>query len=94
MPKLAIDYSKSIIYKLVCADTRIIPCYVGSSTHFKNRKSTHKSSCCNPNNRAHNRHNYAFIRNHGGWENWNMIQVESYPCSTRLDLLQRERLPH
>ena len=27
----------------------------------------------------------------GGFENWNMILVENYPCETNLELLARER---
>ena len=38
MPKENIDYSKTIIYKIVCKDINIKDCYVGSTTNFTNRK--------------------------------------------------------
>jgi hypothetical protein len=38
MPRLPIDYSKSIIYKIVCKDLDVKDCYVGSTTNFTNRK--------------------------------------------------------
>ena len=49
MPKLPIDYSKTIIYKIVCNDTNITDCYVGHTTDITRRKAHHKCSCNNPN---------------------------------------------
>ena len=49
MPKLPIDYSKTIIYKIVCNDTNITDCYVGHTTDFTRRKQLHKNDCNNPN---------------------------------------------
>jgi hypothetical protein len=34
MPKTNIDYSNSIVYKIVCNDLNILFCYVGSTTNF------------------------------------------------------------
>ena len=42
MPKKNIDYSKTIIYKIVCKDLAVKDVYVGSTTHFINRKYGHK----------------------------------------------------
>ena len=42
MPKKNIDYSKTIIYKIVCKDINIKDCYVGSTTDFIRRKNRHK----------------------------------------------------
>jgi predicted GIY-YIG superfamily endonuclease len=47
MPKRIIDYSKTIIYKIVCKDTEIKDVYVGSTTQFTKRKASHKSACHN-----------------------------------------------
>ena len=38
MPQKPIDYSKTIIYRIVCKDINIKECYVGSTTDFKGRK--------------------------------------------------------
>ncbi len=43
MPRNEIDYSKTIIYKIVCNDLTITDCYVGSTTDFKTRKAAHKN---------------------------------------------------
>ena len=45
MPKLSIDYSNSIIYKLCCRDVNVKEIYVGSTTNFRARKNQHKSCC-------------------------------------------------
>ena len=37
MPKLPIDYSKTIIYKIICCDLNIKDCYVGHTTDFTRR---------------------------------------------------------
>ena len=53
MPKVEIDYSKTIIYKLCCKDINITDIYVGHTTNFIKRKNEHKSDCNNPNNVPH-----------------------------------------
>ena len=45
MPKQPIDYSKTIIYRIVCKNPEIKDCYIGSTTDFKSRKQKHKSNC-------------------------------------------------
>jgi hypothetical protein len=34
---------------------------------------------------------YVFIREHGGWDNWQMIEVEKYPCKDMNEACARER---
>ena len=43
MPKDIIDYSKTVIYKIVCRNLDINTVYVGSTTDFTRRKSKPKS---------------------------------------------------
>ena len=86
------DYSKGLIYKLCCKDTDITDIYIGSTTGFRHRKSGHKGSCNNENSTKYNYGVYKFIReNGGGWENWDMVLVEYYPCETKLELEKKER---
>jgi hypothetical protein len=91
MTKIPKDFSKGLIYKIVCLDPDITDCYVGSSTNFKQRKSQHKNTCNSPNQRNYNCNVYKFIREHGGWENWQMLQIEEYPCNSSHELALRER---
>jgi hypothetical protein len=91
MTKIPKDFSKGLIYKIVCLDPEITDCYVGSSTNFKQRKAQHKNRCNNPNNKAYNYNVYKFIREHGGWENFQMLQIEEYPCNSSHELALQER---
>ena len=70
MPRLNIDYSKIVIYKIVCNDLNIPDCYVGSTTNFSRRKNGHKTACNNSNLKNHNLKIYLAIRANSGWDNW------------------------
>lgn len=87
MPVNKIDYSKTIIYRIVCKDTNITDCYVGSTTNFIHRKRQHKKNC-NTNNTFYV---YQFIRDNMGWDNWDMIEIEKYNAIDKLDSHKRER---
>ena len=85
------NYQDALIYKLCCKDTDITDIYIGSTTSFRHRKSEHKSNCNNEKNYKYNRDVYKFIRENGGFNNWDMILIEYYKCDTKLELEKRER---
>ena len=91
MPKTNFDYSKTIIYKICCNDINITDIYIGHTTNFIKRKSTHKATCNHSTNRDYNFKVYQFIRENGGWDNWNMIMIEKYPCNNILEATKKER---
>lgn len=91
MPKIAIDYSNSFVYKLCCNDVDITEIYIGSTSNMRQRKHKHKTACNNPNNKEYNRYKYQFIRDNGGFSNWSMIMIEHVECDTKQELLARER---
>ena len=91
MPKSNIDYSKGIIYKLVSKDLNIKDCYIGSTTNFNKRKNSHKSDCVNEKNPKFNLKVYQFIRENGNFENWDMVEIEKWPCNDKNELFKRER---
>jgi hypothetical protein len=78
------------MYKLCCLDQSINDIYIGHTTDFKNRKRGHKNNCCNENLKEYNFKVYQTIREHGGWENWSMIQIEEYPCNNNREAEARE----
>jgi len=86
MSQNKVDYSKSLIYKIVCNDTNIKNVYIGSTTNFTNRKRQHKCSCNTETTPL-----YKFIRENGGWDNFDMILVDYVPCETKLELHKIER---
>jgi len=81
-------YNNTVIYKIVCKDHKIESLYVGHTVSFNSRKQQHKRTY------EANKFNYKvydFIRNNGGWNNWEMIEIEKYPCNDVNEAKARER---
>jgi hypothetical protein len=91
MPRNPIDYSKTIMYKIVCNDLSIKNVYVGHTTDEKSRKREHKSCCNNPTSSYYHLKVYQFIRDNGGWENWTMLPIETFSCKNKQEATIRER---
>lgn len=91
MPKTNIDYSETFFYKIVCKDLNIKNCYVGHTTNFIKRHYNHKRDCCKETQKNYNAYVYKFIRENGGWENWDMILIEKTSCDNLLEACKKER---
>ena len=91
MPKNNINYSNTIIYKIVCNDLNIKDLYIGFTTDFYNRKSSHKCNCNLENGKNYDLNIYKCIRANGGWNNWSMIEIEKFSCKDSLEARARER---
>ena len=86
------DYSKSVIYMIKKKDDDDNEnVYVGSTKDFTKRKWEHKTRCNNPNSKGYNYKIYKYIRENGGWDEWEMIAIETYPCESKRELEIRER---
>ena len=91
MPRKEMNYTNTHFYKLVCNDLNIKDCYVGHTINFKNRKSAHKRTCYNENDKTrYDKPFYKFIRQNGDWENFDMILMNTEACENRLMALKRE----
>ncbi len=77
-----VDYSKIVIYKIQHQSKDEL-LYVGSTTHFGNRKRQHKQNCYNVNGKPYNYKLYKTIRDNGGWDMFNMVIVKEYPCENK-----------
>ena len=86
-----VQYNLSTIYKLCCKDANIREIYIGSTTNFRHRKNEHKSSCNNENDKKHNTKVYKFIRENGGFENWDMVEIEKVNATDKKHLCKNER---
>lgn len=77
-----INYSITpiIFYKFVCENPEIKSCYVGHTTNFQQRKSSHKSRCHTEQSLKYNLQIYKTIRENGGWNQWKMIEVGRRIC--------------
>ena len=86
-----VNYNNSMIYQICCKDTNIKEVYIGSTVNFKSRKSQHKSMCNNPKGKKYHLKLYQFIRAMGGWENWDMVLIDTVSCENKLELHKIER---
>ena len=80
MPKISIDYSNTVFYKIYCKDINFHDVYIGHTTNFVQRKHSHKRACNKSNHNSHNLKVYKIIRQHGGWDNWNMEIIGFKNC--------------
>ena len=89
MPKLPMDYSKTIIYKIEHIEKEDLV-YVGHTTNFTKRKNCHKSNCKNELSSKHNYKLYQMIRDNEGWDSFRMVEVEKFPCNDKREAEKRE----
>jgi hypothetical protein len=85
------DYENTVIYKIICKDENIKEIYVGHTTDFLYRQWNHIVTCSNEKKEGHNNKLYTTIRANGGWKNWEMIEIESYPCANLEEARLREK---
>ena len=80
MPKVPMDYSNTIIYKIqhIELDELI---YIGHTTNFNKRKYQHKNNSINENAKDHQALLYQTIKNNGGWDMFKMIQIKTFSCA-------------
>jgi hypothetical protein len=69
-------YMNTIIYKIFCKDENIKDVYVGMTTNFESRKFYHERDSETKLLKL-----YQFIRNNGGWSNWDMTILSEYTCT-------------
>ena len=91
MPRLPIDYSRTIIYKICCNDVNIKKVYVGHTTDLTRRRKEHKYNCNLESKKEYDTYKYQFIRDNGGWDNWSLVPVEVFPCNNVNEAHIRER---
>ena len=88
------DYTKTVIYKIVCNNPEVKEIYVGSTCNFAKRKCDHKSTTHNSNSPKYELYLYRYIRYYGGWQNWSMIPIRQYPCVDKMSKLIKEKRTH
>jgi len=93
MPKKPIDYTKPIIfYKFVKKnDPTFINCYVGHTSNWIKRKNSHKERCNTENNKKYNLKVYQIMRENGGWDNFEMIEIKREICIDNIDARKKEQ---
>ena len=79
------------IYKLCINDSSINDFYIGSTYRLRQRKSKHKTRCYDKSKTTYSLPLYECIRNNGGFEKWNMLELEKLEYNEKKELHQRER---
>ena len=85
------NYEEGVIYKIYCKDPSVKNFYIGSTVDFHKRKIAHKTSYNNENCKSHNLLLYNFIRDNGGWDNWNIEIIEKIKFIYRTELREKEK---
>ena len=91
MPKKPINYANCMFYRLVCRDPTVKEVYVGHTTDESNRRRKHKNDCTNEKGAKYNFFVYRFIRDHGGFDNWQMLVEEKLAVADDVAARLRER---
>ena len=79
------NLSQSTIYHIRCKMTKRV-LYVGSSCDFINREKNHKWNCNNEKSVSHHLPIYKYIRENGGFENYEIIPVSFHNLNNIVEL--------
>jgi hypothetical protein len=79
-----------VIYRIYCNDENIKECYIGSTCNFKKRKTGHINKCNDVSNREYNKKIYQFIRENGGFKNFDFEILETLETNDKDILHQKE----
>ena len=86
MPRKAINYDETIIYKIVCNSPPYV--FVGHTTEYVQRKHAHKKESLKSEARL-----YQMIRASGGWESCQIVPIKVYPCKSSIEAqIEEDRL--
>jgi hypothetical protein len=87
----SIQFDNYTFYKIVPKKPELKYCYIGHTTNFTQRKRHHKENSINENyNKSHYKL-YQSIRQNGGWDEWEMIEIETQDGKTKLEARMREQ---
>jgi citrate lyase synthetase len=81
------------IYHIVDKVTRFVV-YIGSTNDITHRFITHKSYCHNPNSTNYNQRIYQYIRENGGFKNFECVEVFRLPdyCKNMVPYIERQEI--
>lgn len=80
-----------VMYKIIPKNINLIYCYVGHTTDFPSRKYQHKLACINETHTKMHLKLYQVIRENGGYNEWEMVEIEKINNKTNLEARIREQ---
>tara|TARA_R110000796_G_scaffold250376_1_gene379242 strand:+ start:38 stop:646 length:609 start_codon:yes stop_codon:yes gene_type:complete len=78
------------VYKITCLNPDINWSYVGSTKNYNKRKIQHKTYCYNKKSYSYNKKAYCFIRENGGFDNFQFDIIEKFEKYDKMKLCERE----
>lgn len=84
------DTINGVIYmiKHKTDDTKKV--YIGSTKDFKTRITNHKYNFTNDKKKEYNLNVYQYIRENGGWDEYEFVILENIKCNLKCELLDKE----
>lgn len=70
------------MYKICPINKELNDCYIGCTANYGSQKNKHKSSV---NNNKINTPLVLRIRELGGWNEWEMTEIEKFKCNSKLE---------
>jgi hypothetical protein len=81
-----------IMYKIQPKNNDLFFSYIGHTADFSKRCETHKRNTTNIKDRKHYHLKvYQTIRDNGGWDEWEIIELEKYICNDKMKARMREQ---
>jgi len=81
-----------IMYKICPKNKDLNYCYIGQTTNFTNRKRQHiKNTVTESDKKHYHLKHYETIRQNGGWNDWEIVELEKFNGKTKLEARMREQ---
>jgi len=85
------NQTTACVYKLVCKDPSKTDFYVGSTKNIYRRAYNHYTSSSVPQNKEYNYKKNVYIRENGGWDNFQLIKLCDVNYTNPLELRIKEQ---
>jgi hypothetical protein len=79
------------MYKIAPKNNELNFCYIGHTIDFKDRKRQHVRNTTSEDDKHYNLKQYKTIREPGGWDEWEMLEIEKFKCKSKLEARMREQ---
>lgn len=80
-----------VMYKIIPKNTDLNYCYIGHTNNFVFRKRQHMLPCVDITHTKSHLKLYETIRQNGGWDEWEMVEIEKFIGKTKLQARIREQ---
>ena len=79
------------LYRLQSKNEKIRQIYIGSTWCFIISRDYHRNACNIPEHPEYNTRVHMFIREHGGWDKWDFVELYAFTCNGINERLTKEQ---